>query len=262
METNNKPSDRNTDLQSLRENIRELSAMLRESEERYRALTDASLQGIVIVQGLPIRLVYASRLVTEILGYSNEEILSASPDQIHNFMYGEDRPAFLDKYEGRLEGRNVPPRYEARVMRKDGDLRWLEIFSSRIEYDGQPAVQAAFVDITERKRIEQALRESEGKYRRIFENVQDVFYQVDRQGNILDISPSIERYSEYSREELIGRPVTDVYANPSDRDKLIIAISKHGEVIDYELQLKSRSGGTIATSVNAHVLYRDRKSVV
>ena len=257
MAENNTTIDNKAELQSLRDSIRELSNRLKESEERYRALTDASLQGIVVVQGLPIRVVYASRLVTEMLGYSIDEILSASPDQIHNFMYGEDRPSFLDKYEGRLGGRSVPPRYEARVTRKDGDLRWLEIFSSLIEVNGRPAVQAAFVDITERKRIEQALRESEGKYRRIFENVQDVFYQVDRMGTILDISPSIERYSEYTREELVGRPVTDVYANPSDRDKLMIAISQHGEVIDYELQLKTKSGAAIATSVNAHVLYSD-----
>lgn len=256
-----KEKDRTTDqlaeLRLLRESVRALTEKLKESEGRYKALTDTSLQGIVILQGLPIRIVYASRPVSEILGYSLEEILSASPEQIQNFMYGEDRSGFLSKYEGRLEGKVVPPRYEARVTRKDGELRWLEIFSSRIEYDGKPAVQAAFVDITERKRIEEALRESEGKYRRIFENVQDVFYQVDNRGNILDISPSIERYSEYTREELVGRPVTDVYANPSDREKLLAAISNRGEVIDFELHLRAKSGRSVITSVNAHVLYSE-----
>ncbi len=245
------------ELQSLRERVRELKQRLKESEERYRALTDTSLQGIVIVQGIPLRIVYASRPVSMIIGYSIDEILSASPEQIQNLLYGEDRRAVLKKYESRLEGKAIPPHYEARITRKDGEMRWLEIFSSRIEYEGKTAVQAAFVDITERKRAEEALRESEGKYRRIFENVQDVFYQVDNEGRILDISPSIERYSGYTREELIGKPVTDVYANTSDSEKLLSEISRRGEVSDYELQLKVKSGSSIATSVNAHVLYSE-----
>ncbi len=250
-------ADQLAELKSLRESVRQLMDKIAESEGRFNALTNTSLQGIVILQGLPIRIIYASRPVSDILGYSTEEILDASPERIQNFMYGEDRPGLLSKYEGRLEGKPIPPHYEARVTRKDGELRWLEIFSSRIEYNGAPAVQAAFVDITGRKRIEQALRESEGKYRRIFENVQDVFYQVDSRGNILDISPSIERYSDYTREELVGRPVTDVYAIPSDRDKLLAAILKRGEVIDFELHLKGKSGRSIITSVNAHVLYNE-----
>ncbi|HTY36303.1 MAG TPA: PAS domain S-box protein [Bacteroidota bacterium] len=257
MEDGNKSQDAAAELNALREENRVLTQKLREVEERFKALTDSSLQGIVVVQGLPIRVVYASRLAAEILEYPIDEILSASSDRILSFMYGEDRPSFLSKYEGRLEGRAVPRHYEARVMRRDGGLRWLEIFSSVIEFEGKPAVQAAFVDITERKRVEQALWVSERKYRRIFENVQDVFYQVDTSGNIIDISPSIERYSEYSREELIGRPVTDVYAHAADRENLLQAIMEHGEVVDYELQLKSRTGRTISTSVNAHVLYSE-----
>jgi PAS domain S-box-containing protein len=257
MKEKEKTTDQMAELQSLRERIRELTQKLKESDDRFKALTDTSLQGIIILQGLPMRIVYASRPVSEIIGRSIDEILATPPDQIQKFMFGEDRTAVLRKYEDRIEGKTISPRYETRITRTDGEVRWIEIFSSRIEYEGKPAVQSAFVDITDQKKIEEALRESERKYRRIFENVQDVFYQVDNKGNILDISPSIERYSEYTREELVGRPVTNVYANPSDREKLLAEISRRGEVVDFELQLRAKSGRLVTTSVNAHILFSE-----
>jgi len=107
----------------------------------------------------------------------------------------------------------------------------------------------------ERKQAEEALKESENKYRKIFENVQDVFYQTDKEGNIIDISPSIERYSGYAREELIGKPVGEVYFNPEDRVRLLETIREKGEVIDYELRLKSKDNRLIYTSANAHILF-------
>ena len=110
-------------------------------------------------------------------------------------------------------------------------------------------------DITDRKRAEEALRQSEIKYRRIFENVQDVFYQTDHHGKIIEISPSIERYSGYRRDELIGKPVEEVYEHPDDRAKLLKVLREKGEVVDYELRLKTKSGNLVHTSVNAHILF-------
>jgi PAS domain S-box-containing protein len=98
------------------------------------------------------------------------------------------------------------------------------------------------------------LRESENKYRKIFENVQDIFYQTDIAGNIREISPSIERYAGFKREELLGTPVANVYINPQDREGLLKVITERGEVVDYELELKSKNDRLIYTSVNAHLL--------
>ncbi len=108
---------------------------------------------------------------------------------------------------------------------------------------------------TKRKAIEDALRVSENKYRRIFENIQDVFYQTDNNGIIIEISPSIKRYTGFTREELLGRPVESVYFNAPDRNKIIKTLAEKGEVADFELRLKAKDGGEIITSVNSHVLY-------
>jgi PAS domain S-box-containing protein len=111
------------------------------------------------------------------------------------------------------------------------------------------------MDITERHKAEEALKESEEKYRNIFENVQDMFYQTDINGKIIEISPSIQRYSKFHREDLIGKSVDIIYKNPEDRKKLLKAIQENGEVNDYELTLKDKNEQIIYVSVNAHFIF-------
>ena len=98
------------------------------------------------------------------------------------------------------------------------------------------------------------LQESEEKYRTIFENLQDVFYQIDLNGIILDVSPSINRFSSYERDELIGLQVYDFYVNPEDRGIFVETILKNGELRDYELKFKSKSG-EIYVSINAQIIF-------
>ncbi len=110
-------------------------------------------------------------------------------------------------------------------------------------------------EIAERKRAETAMKKSENKYRTIFENVQDIFYQTDMHGNITDISPSITKYTGYSREELIGKPVASVYFNLEDRDKILEMTRETGEVIDYEIVIKAKNDRQVQMSLHAHFLH-------
>jgi two-component system, cell cycle sensor histidine kinase and response regulator CckA len=102
--------------------------------------------------------------------------------------------------------------------------------------------------------IEEELREREVKYRKIFENLQDIFYQVDISGKIIDVSPSVFRHSGYTREELIGKPVVELYANPDDRVEFLREVSANGEVSDYEISLRDKSGKVVETSINARLV--------
>ncbi len=106
-----------------------------------------------------------------------------------------------------------------------------------------------------RKESEASLRESEEKYRTIFENVQDVFYQTDLTGTVLEISPSIKHFSEFDREELIGSPVANLYYNPDDRVIFLNTIKKDGELRDYELMLRTKTGVVKYVSVNAQLAF-------
>ena len=112
-------------------------------------------------------------------------------------------------------------------------------------------------EIHQRENIEHSLNKSEDKYRKIFENVQDIFFQSNTSGLVTSISPSVERYIGYKPYEVIGKHLMDYYCDPSDSVKLIQELEKSGEVIDSEIGLVSKSGKIITCSLNMHFLYDD-----
>ncbi len=130
---------------------------VRESEAKYRALVEHSLQGILIAKDMPPRLLFANRPCAEILGYSVDELLSLSPDDVISLIHPEDRAKALDRMGAILSGRSGSASDDVRFVRHDGSHRWLQYYASLIEHEGQPVFQAAIVDITERKEAEAAL---------------------------------------------------------------------------------------------------------
>ncbi len=130
-----------------------------ELNEAYRTLVDHSLQGLIIRQGKPY--VFANSMMSHITGYTVDELLAMSPQEIETIVYPADRDMVVTYYQRRMQDEDVPNRYEHRIIRKDSTVRWLETYVTRTTYQGQPAVQAAYIDVTERKQVEQALRQKE-----------------------------------------------------------------------------------------------------
>jgi PAS domain S-box-containing protein len=89
-------------------------------------------------------------------GYSLKEFVSLSPSEVVALVYSEDRKEFFDRFKDRLEGTQAESSYEFRAVRKDGSIVWLEAYATLIEYNGQPAVQATFLNIDKRKKVEEA----------------------------------------------------------------------------------------------------------
>lgn len=108
-------------------------------------------------------------------------------------------------------------------------------------------------DITDRIEAENLLRKSEEKYRNIFDNVQDVFFQTDKNGFITEISPSVKYFSGFETEELIGRSVIELYNKPTDREEFLNKLSVTGELRDYEIVLKSKTGIIKTGSLNGRL---------
>jgi PAS domain S-box-containing protein len=106
-----------------------------------------------------------------------------------------------------------------------------------------------------RRKTEEDLKHSEEKFRRMFENAQDVFYQSDTEGKIIEISPSIYRIAGYRREELIGQLVFHFFDDRNYSEIFLNEISKKGEVDDYEIRLRTKSGKYIYTSLSAHLRF-------
>jgi PAS domain S-box-containing protein len=130
-----------------------------------------------------------------------------------------------------------------------------EVSHTGMIYNGKKALLKIFVDITSRKLTEALLKESEKKYHAIFNNVQDVFYQTDLNGIVLDVSPSIKHFSDFNREEIIGKPITNLYYDPNDRAELIDLLKKKSQFSDYELRLKTRTGELRYVSNNARLVF-------
>src|SRR5687768_1315107 len=110
-------------------------------------------------------------------------------------------------------------------------------------------------NITEKKRTEEALRLSEEKYRKIYENVADVIYETDNQGHLTSISPSIEMQAGYRPEELIGRSVTEFFVFPEQYAALDALIIENGSVNDFEALLRKKDGNHIFASITSHILF-------
>jgi PAS domain S-box-containing protein len=120
-----------------------------------------------------------------------------------------------------------------------------------------PAIEQALARAQMKKQKQNAednLRKSEEKYRKIFENVQDVFFQVDMEGTILEISPSIFRMLGCPQSILIGEKIAVFFDNPEEYSKMLDLVGKEGEIWDFEIQFKNRHGNTKYVSINAHQL--------
>jgi PAS domain S-box-containing protein len=151
-------------------------------EEAYRTLVEYSLQGLIIAQDFAI--VFANPALVQISGYSLDELSSMSPDEMLMLIHPDDRGMVAGLMQERLAGGRLTPRLEFRVIQKDGQVRWIETYARRVKSRGKPAVQVAVIDITERKRAEEALARSEAFNRRLVEASPVGILYLDAAGTI------------------------------------------------------------------------------
>jgi PAS domain S-box-containing protein len=227
---------------------------LKESEEKYKELFDNANDMISLNEmkenGLPGNFIEVNKIGIERLGYSREELLKMNP---RDLVAPDQYPKMPINAEELQNKGSV--QFKIVQLTKDGKRIHVENNNHLYEHNGKKVILAISRNIMEREKAEKDLRDSESKFRKIFENIQDIFYQTDNNGIIIEISPSIERYSGYKPSELIGKPVEMIYLNPEDRSTLLKEIFENGEVVDYEIKLKTKTNTVLYVSVNSHILF-------
>jgi PAS domain S-box-containing protein len=223
-----------------------------ESEIKYRQLVTQSPDGIFIVD-LTGKFVSVNTSICETLKYSEKELLST---KLLNIVPEKYHALHKERFSAIMSGGNLTSNAEYEVTGKDGINHSVEVLSVPY-YKGNEIVgfQGIARDITERKRAEKLLQESEEKYRRIFENVQDLYYESSIDGTILEMSPSIEALSMglYHREDLIGKSMYEFYSDKENRFALLSVLKEKGLVSDFEITLKNRDGSFIPCSISAKI---------
>jgi len=226
---------------------------LRASEEKFRKAFETSPDSININRLSDGMFISINKGFTQLTGYTEADVAGRTSLAIEIWADPEDRRRLV---EG-LRTQGFVENLEARFRRKNGEISVGLMSAAMIEIDRAPHILSITRDITERKAAETALKESEERFRSIFENIQDVYYETALDGTILEVSPSIDVLSSkaFRREDVIGRSMSDFYEAPGDRDAFMKVIFEQGQVTDYEVMLRNRDGSLIPCSLSSKIVY-------
>jgi PAS domain S-box-containing protein len=234
---------------------KQTEAALRENEGRFRSLVEQSLVGIYVIQ--EGNFVYANPKLAEIYGYETGELIGTP---VLSVVAPEDRALVHENIQKRLYGEMETVHYALRGVRKDGTEIDLEALGSKIEVNGQPAIIGTLLDITERKRAEQALLESEEKFSKAFRSspaaVTLTTLQEIQTSRIVDINESFLQITGYQRDEIVGLTVLDLnlWVDTSARAAMFQALQTSGSVRNLEMRFRRKSGEIGVALLSAEII--------
>ncbi len=223
---------------------------VRMSEAKFRSLAELLTASIFVVRGEQI--LYTNPYASTYTGYTPDEL---SQMKFWEFAHPDHRETVKARGRARMEGLTVPNRYEMKIVTRSGEVRWCDMIVRLVDYEGGPAILGAAVDITDRKRAEDALFQSEAKYRNLFVNSLVGMFKTS-----LDSGTVIEA-NEKARE-ILGYPegkvrTPDLYVNPEDRETMKHILREHGRVENLETRMRRRDGEIIWVSFSARYFPED-----
>lgn len=215
---------------------------LMESEKRYRMLFEHAAEGILVLDLSAGKFRYANPAICKMLGYTEKELVNMGVKHIYP---RKDLKRVLRKFSAQTEGemrlaQNIP------CLRKDGTIIYVNINSTRIMIDGIECNIGFFQDITKRVEAEEALRESEEKYRDILDNIEEGYFEVDLAGNLVFVNDAACKIMESGADDLIGLNNRQ-FTTPETSKKMfktfnrVFRTGKPVQVTDFEIITKNKT---------------------
>jgi len=229
---------------------------IREATKRFEKIAEMGEDGIIVFDE-DSRIEFANQMASEIMGLPKEQILGKE----FFSLIGKRDEEFLEEMVMRGEGMGEKVCTEMSIQTPQDRVKETEVcLAPTRSEDGRIKTYAYIRDITERKKFEKELKESEEKYRNLFERVQHGLFISSKEGKFLDCNQALLNKLGYpSKEEFLNIDIAkDLYVNPEDRKTFQRLIEQHGFVKDLEVEFKKKSGEKITVLLTAHAK-RDEK---
>jgi PAS domain S-box-containing protein len=215
---------------------------LRESEERYRTVVEFFPECVAV--SVDDRLVYVNPAGLKLVGLEGPEgQAKLIGHSVYDFMPAAQHEFIREERREVLQRGVAGPLIQGSMMRPDGSTVMAEGQAIPFVYDGRPAILSVIRDITERKRAEAALRESEEKFSKAFRSCPDAVALSELEtGRYIDVNEGYERVFGFSRDEVIGRTSLElgIFQEPKDRGRIVEELSAQGMVRGIELRCLKR----------------------
>jgi len=232
--------------------LKKSESVIKQSEKKYRDLVE-QINDVVFSIDMETKITYISPVIKQISGYAPEEMTGRS---YLDFVFSEDLPILKLLFEERISGKIAP--HEFRIVTKTGEHLWVRTSSRQIVKDNMIiGLQGVLTDISESKLAEEALKESEERFRIAFKTSPDAIY-ITRfdDGLIIYINDGFTAWSGYSREDVFGKTYRDLglWVDKTEWQELLDKISKEGFVNRFETRFRTRDGRTRIVTLSATVM--------
>ena len=225
---------------------------MRANEELFRAMFERHMAVMLLIEPVTGRIINVNKAAERFYGYTKSHLVSMTiqdinalpPDEVElqrNLAIKEERNHFI-----------FPHRLAS------GEVRTVEVYSAPIEENGNKLLFSIIHDVSDRKIAEDALKESEEKYRNLFNNSGVGMFRSRLDGSeTLDVNDKFLKILNQTREEVVGKPAVILWADPHEREKIVSRINTDGQVNNFECGILTAQGEE-RTCLTSLKLYPDQ----
>ncbi len=222
----------------------------------YRLLFEASGQGMVLRQGE--RIVLVNQSFADMVGYTREELLAFTIEEALALIHPEDREMVLARFRAREAGQHEPSQIEYRYIRRHGETGWWSAMVSTVNFGGQPAVLGTYIDISERKQAEEAIRRERQFLADVLNELPVGISLTDEAGTYRVVNDAFHRIYDFEPAEIVGQHYTTIV--PPDQVEL--ARAQYAQLLAGDLAIpverkRQRKDGRIVHIEAANALVED-----